>query len=135
MNIKLAVCTLVSPALAVASTQANLEYDNYSENLNELIKSANGDAVKELKIFESVEVDAQGGDIAASGVLCIVDAEDYSEYCLKAAREGVADAQYAIGLMHYHGRGFKADEEVGLEWVRKAANQGHGAASVFLLAD
>lgn len=52
----------------------------------------------------------------------------------KAANEGNALAQTALGLMYYKGRGVSQDYSQAILWLRKAAEQGkHGAQ--LLLAD
>ena len=53
-------------------------------------------------------------------------AGDYSralEVWQPLAREGNANAQFALGLMHEYGRGVKADDGAAVEWFEKAAEQ------------
>src|SRR5512135_1675349 len=46
----------------------------------------------------------------------------------KAANEGNALAQTALGFMYYKGRGVSQDYSQAMRWLRKAADQGwHGA--------
>jgi len=45
-----------------------------------------------------------------------------------AAERGDAEAQYELGLMYANGRGVPEDFMKALEWVRKAAVQGHAEA-------
>ncbi|MBH0203334.1 MAG: sel1 repeat family protein [Nitrospira sp.] len=41
------------------------------------------------------------------------------------AEQGVASAQFYLGLMHEKGRGVRQDNQTALTWFRKAAAQGH----------
>ncbi len=41
------------------------------------------------------------------------------------AEQGIASAQYYLGLMHEQGRGVRQDHSVALMWFRKAAAQGY----------
>jgi TPR repeat protein len=45
------------------------------------------------------------------------------------AEAGVASAQYRLGHMYARGEGVPRDERAGLEWLLKAADQGHPEAS------
>ena len=44
------------------------------------------------------------------------------------AEEGMAAAQYNIGLIHHHGRGVEANPALALEWYLKAAESGYDRA-------
>ncbi|MCL2188658.1 MAG: sel1 repeat family protein [Defluviitaleaceae bacterium] len=46
----------------------------------------------------------------------------------KAAQQGYADAQYCLGISYERGEGVKADNNRALEWLEKAAEQGHEEA-------
>jgi hypothetical protein len=48
------------------------------------------------------------------------------------AERGNAEAQYRVGLMYEFGKGYAADMEQAIVWIRKAAAQGHVAAEVEL---
>lgn len=63
----------------------------------------------------------QGADLAAA-------ARWYEE----AARQGHADAQYALGNMRLMGEGVEQDDEIAARWHEKAAAQGHAAARLNL---
>jgi TPR repeat protein len=41
----------------------------------------------------------------------------------KAAKQGNADAQYALGYMYFNGVGTAVDNQTGLFWIKQAANQ------------
>jgi len=48
------------------------------------------------------------------------------EYCKKAAEEGLAEAQFQLGVMYLDGIGIMNEDEVlALEWLWKAADNGH----------
>ena len=42
----------------------------------------------------------------------------------KAAEQGVAEAQYNLGLAYYYGEGAEEDHVEAVKWYRKAAEQG-----------
>jgi len=48
------------------------------------------------------------------------------------AEAGNADAAYLLGLLHLNGRGFKQSPRDAIVWFRRAANQDHGAAQLYL---
>lgn len=54
------------------------------------------------------------------------------KWCRKAARNGIAQAQYSLGLCYLNGEGAAADEEEGLNWIRRASGQGYPEAMEFL---
>ena len=47
---------------------------------------------------------------------------------LPLASEGNAEAQYAVGYMYYYGYGVAQDNDSGIFWMQKAAQQHHVAA-------
>lgn len=44
------------------------------------------------------------------------------------ANQSNSQAQFHLGMMHYHGQGFPEDEKLAVYWFRKAALQGHAKA-------
>jgi tetratricopeptide (TPR) repeat protein len=52
--------------------------------------------------------------------------------CSKAAKQGVAKAQYNLGVMYGSGEGVQQDDAEAVKWYRKAAEQGDAAAQCFL---
>nr|SPS05124.1 putative Beta-lactamase [Candidatus Nitrotoga fabula] len=50
----------------------------------------------------------------------------------KAAEQGVADAQYNLGIMYYQGKGVPKNDVQAEYWYRKAAEQGHADAQFSL---
>jgi len=48
------------------------------------------------------------------------------------AEQGVASAQFYLGLMHEKGRGVRQDHSVALLWFRKAAAQGYAGPQNYL---
>ncbi|MCR5349109.1 MAG: SEL1-like repeat protein [Bacilli bacterium] len=46
----------------------------------------------------------------------------------KQAHRGIPEAQYALGLCYYEGKGVAKDERKGVEWIREAALQGYKPA-------
>ena len=55
------------------------------------------------------------------------DASDFRE-TLQLAEQGVADAQYNLGLMYYNGQGVRQDYAEAVKWYRQAAEQGNAKA-------
>ncbi len=48
------------------------------------------------------------------------------EYCKKAAEEGLVEAQFQLGVMYLDGVGVMNEDEIlALEWLWKAADNGH----------
>jgi len=41
------------------------------------------------------------------------------------AEQSNSQAQFCLGIMHYHGQGVPEDEKQAVYWLRKAAEQGH----------
>ncbi len=56
------------------------------------------------------------------------------EYFLSAAKKEYKEAQYCLGLMSIEGQGGEKNEVEGLEWLAKAARQGHQDAIYYLKA-
>ncbi|KAG0373882.1 hypothetical protein BGX24_011118 [Mortierella sp. AD032] len=50
------------------------------------------------------------------------------DWCLKAAEQGVSEAQFRIGELYNSGCGVTQDRRRALEWYLKAAEQGHSEA-------
>ncbi len=44
------------------------------------------------------------------------------------ANQGLASAQFYLGVMYYKGEGVPQDDTKAIEWYTKAANQGYAAA-------
>ncbi|MCX5825565.1 MAG: tetratricopeptide repeat protein [Deltaproteobacteria bacterium] len=50
----------------------------------------------------------------------------------KAAEQGDANAQYAVGVAHITGKGLPKDDAAAVKWLGKAAAQGHRDAQFFI---
>lgn len=50
----------------------------------------------------------------------------------KSARQGLADAQYMIGMLSVYGVGMAKDEKQGLQWLERASEQGNEEATALL---
>ena len=61
--------------------------------------------------------------------------EEQMEAIRLKAEEGDRDAQYELGWRHAIGMGFDMDDEVALDWLSKAAEQGHPLAQKSLGQD
>jgi TonB family protein len=48
-----------------------------------------------------------------------------NEWLLKAAQDGVLDAQYKLGQNIFYGKGCKVEKQKGLDWITNAAQLGH----------
>jgi hypothetical protein len=62
------------------------------------------------------------------------NSEDHAEAMnlQQAAERGDAEAEYKLGMMHYHGQGVEKDTFKAEKWVRRAAEQGLAQAQVQL---
>ncbi|MBO4820779.1 MAG: SEL1-like repeat protein [Prevotella sp.] len=98
-------------------------------------------SVEEIRRFLGKGVgDARGGDLDPvemfnRGEDCFYGkngmAQDYAEaltWYYKAAEQGHAAAQNALGVMLQNGMGVETDEREAVEWYRKAAKQGNADA-------
>ena len=56
------------------------------------------------------------------------DDADAANWFRRAAEQGLADAQFNLGLMYYTGEGVEHDDEVAFRWFDSAAAQGHAKA-------
>ena len=86
-----------------------------------------------LAIFLAVASPAAAQDFKA-GEKAFLDAnyELAKIILMPLARSGDAEAQYLVGVMYAHGRGFPAICRQAARWYRKAAEQGHAEASFSL---
>ena len=55
------------------------------------------------------------------------DASDFRQ-TLQLAEQGVAEAQYNLGVMYDNGQGVRQDDAEALRWYRKAVEQGNAEA-------
>jgi TPR repeat protein len=62
--------------------------------------------------------------LLAGVVGCDPTPEEKFEATLKAAEQGLADAQFQLGYMYERGEGVPKDETESAKWYRKAAEQG-----------
>jgi TPR repeat protein len=60
------------------------------------------------------------------------DFKQAAEWYRKAAEQGYADAQAALGVLVHDGRGVKQDYTEAAIWIRKAAEQGNKDAQLYL---
>ena len=51
---------------------------------------------------------------------------------LPEANKGNAEAQWAIGMMNYHGNPMQSDISEAAAWFKKAGNQGHSESSLVI---
>ena len=51
---------------------------------------------------------------------------------MEAAQQGVAKAQFELGRRHYHGDGAPKDTQAAIRWFRRAAQQEHLVARIYL---
>ncbi len=63
----------------------------------------------------------------------IAQADGLFDFQMKLAKKGNAEAEFKVGEMYETGFGVKADEVEAMNWITKAANQGHETASFKLL--
>ena len=73
----------------------------------------------------------QDGEVAFKTGEKYYEQDNYAEavkWYRKAAEQGHAEAQYALGYSYQYGHGVAQDDEEAATWYRKAAEQGHEAA-------
>lgn len=99
------------------------------------------DAIREIEAaiqeMEEVFTAAENGDIESQLFLAAwaVEAETYEEAAIwlgRAADQGSAEAQYALGYLYLHGRGVVQDNELAASWIQSAAEQGYAEAQFAL---
>lgn len=90
--------------------------------LDELKKSAdNGNLLSQYELSQKYLTDGYNPQ---------KDYEKGIELLLKVAEQGVPDAEYALGLKYYSGKGITKDHAKALEWKTKAADKGHMLAQL-----
>jgi TPR repeat protein len=64
--------------------------------------------------------------------------QSYSEaakWFRKAADQGIARAQYNLGVTYAYGKGVQQSDSAAAQWFQKAAKQGHAQAQCILKGD
>jgi len=54
--------------------------------------------------------------------------EETARWLLKSAKQGYADAQYAVGLAYQLGHGVQRNDVKAVRWFERAANEGNAQA-------
>ena len=116
---------------AVAGYDVAASLPDGSPEQDEIRKNAK-DKILEL----SNEGDVFAQDNAAwgyrEGYGTAVDFFEAVKWVQKAAEQGLARAQYDLGVMYQFGRGVERSYEKAVEWYQKAAEQGAASAQVLL---
>lgn len=68
----------------------------------------------------------------AAGDGVVQNDKEAAKWLERAARQGLADAQYEYGLMLLQGRGVVQDYRAAFEWIEKPARRGHAKAQYSL---
>ncbi len=63
----------------------------------------------------------------------VTQADGLFDFQMKLAKKGNAEAEFKVGEMYETGFGVKEDKAQAMEWITKAANQGHETAGFKLL--
>ena len=63
-----------------------------------------------------------------NGLGVVKDLKQAFAWYRKAAEQGLASAQFTLGVMYHNGLGIDQDEKTACEWYRQAAEQGHNKA-------
>tara|TARA_R110002110_G_scaffold415794_1_gene656140 strand:+ start:9055 stop:9987 length:933 start_codon:yes stop_codon:yes gene_type:complete len=126
-------------AVSQASTMSEEESQEYFSKLTneELRKILDDFAAESKKKIIALEKKANQGDKVSQfklGVMFYEDVtvQDYAKaakWFIKAAEQGVSEAQNNIGNMYQHGIGVEKNEALALQWYDKAAKQGLDVAS------
>jgi TPR repeat protein len=147
--IALTACNSSTPATSTTSTQAAPTTSSNDITPVKNVKSIDsqlaeagalydkGDSTKDIQIWKSLadsgNAEAQcnlgmmyEGSDASNGV--VKDSAQSVMWYLKAAKQGNALAQYALGLDYYSGDGVPKNRATALKWITLAANQGQPKA-------
>ncbi len=63
----------------------------------------------------------------------VTQADGLFDFQMKLAKKGNAEAQFKVGEMYETGFGVKEDKTEAMNWINKAADQGHETAKFKLL--
>jgi uncharacterized protein len=74
----------------------------------------------------------QWGKILMAGKWVERNEAEAVKWFKKAAKQGQAEAMFALSKLYLAGRGVAVDMDKAMEWRRKAAEHGHGEARVGL---
>ena len=87
------------------------------------------------EVMQWYEKAAAQGDVDAKfGLeLCrFADCNQSFQWCRSMAEDGVAEAQFALGLYYEYGSYVKPDRDESIRWFERAGEQGHEAANEWL---
>lgn len=90
-----------------------------SDDLEALRRAAAGGDIRAQMRF------AQALDLGSTRLGVTRDEKQATHWYEQAARQGDADAQFALAVRHAIGEGAPLDSRAAAEWFRKAAEQGH----------
>ena len=91
------------------------------------------------EVFRSMSLDAYGqnglGICFAKGYYVEQNSETAAYWFLKAARQGLATAQFNLGNCYYNGDGFSKDHERALYWHQKASDNGYWGNNYYIATE
>lgn len=128
MDRRLAFLAVVIAGFALASTGAQAQSDGWAAAADAALEA--GDPMRARSILETVAQsgDAQAqtrlGDLLRRGEVVRQDLRAASQWYQRAADQGYAPAQNALGRLYFEGAGRAADRERAVDLLRAAALQG-----------
>lgn len=72
------------------------------------------------------------GQLYRDGPLLIPDNHKAKHWLAQAAKQGLPEAQYALGKLHLTGQGLPRDQAQAMMWLSRSAAQGNQYAQFFL---
>lgn len=128
MRGRLAFLAVLVAALALVSTGAQAQSDDWAAAADAALEA--GDPIRATSILQTVAQsgDAQAqtrlGDLLRRGEVVSQDLRAAAQWYQRAADQGYAPAQNALGRLYFEGAGRAADRERALELLGAAALQG-----------
>lgn len=107
---------LISCLLSFSMT-AMAELSDKAEEIKQLAEQ--GDALGQAKLASLYLLGREGVEL---------DNKLAAEWMLKAAEQGLVEAQVAMAALYDRGMGVKGNKEIATQWYDKAADQGHETA-------
>lgn len=130
---------LFKKAADLGHERAKEAYEQINNNPYEIYSDGctyvnNKEFKRAYEVFSSISSDSYGqnglGFCFAQGLFVEQNIEKAAYWFQKAARKGLAIAQYNLALCYYLGKGIRTDKELGSYWKRKAIEQGLNAAKI-----
>jgi TPR repeat protein len=122
---------VMSSLIVLSATSVEVKANNYNNGLAEYKKG------HYTKAFQLIKLSAESGNAKSQYILSTmyrrglgVEKNDYEGFlwCEKAAEQEVIEAKFQLGLMYLHGEGITDDEDLAVEWLWSASEDGYPQA-------